>query len=336
MTTAGVVPIEALYRPGRQDGPVVAVGETMLRLCPRKGEALEAARSLDVHVAGAESNVAAALARMGVGAAWISKLPDNPLGHLVASRIRGFGVDTGHIVWSRDGRLGLFFAEPEVTPRPTRVIYDRADSAFAHLLPEEIDWDFIGTARLVHLTGITPALGENGHRLSTELLSFCHAEQIPVSFDVNYRQGLWPPDAAGQCLSRLASRVSLLICSREDARRVFGIEAPQDEAVLEELRRRFNIPVVVVTLAGAGALASDGTRLWRAPAYPATAVDRIGRGDCFTAGLIVGCLAGDAAEGLKIGNAMAALNQTYEGDFFRCTGQDVRRVIEGAQIKLDR
>ena len=312
------------------------MGETMLRLSVRPGEALEAAAHLRVHVAGSESNVAVALTRMGIPAAWISKLPDSPLGHLVATQIHGLGVDTQQVVWSRTGRVGLCFTEPGVAPRPTRIIYDRADSAFTHFLPEEIDWDFIGSARLVHLTGITPALGENGRRLSTEILSFCRAERIPVSFDVNYRQGLWPPEEAAACISQLAPWASVLICSHEDAQRVFSIAEPSPEGVIEVLHRRFKVPVAVLTLAEAGALATDGTRFRQAPAYPSTAIDRIGRGDCFAAGLLVGCLAGDLAAGLGIGNAMAALNQTIEGDFFRGTNQDVKRLIDGAQGRLQR
>ena len=106
--------------------------------------------------------------------------------------------------------------------------------------------------------------------------------------------------------------------------------------MIEVLRRRFKVPVAVLTLAEAGALATDGTRFRRAPAYPSTAIDRIGRGDCFAAGMLAGCMAGDLAAGLGIGNAMAALNQTMEGDFFRCTNQDVKQLIDGAQGRLER
>lgn len=325
--------LETEYRAKIQ---VVSIGETMLRMSPRAVSTLEEANCLDVYVAGAESNVAVGLCRMGIASAWISKLVDNPLGRSIISQIRGFGVDTQKVVWSDTGRVGVCFSEVGVPPRPSRVIYDRADSAFTSLQLDEIDWEYVRRAQLVHLTGITPALGCDCRHLTEETIAFCNANHLALSLDVNYRQGLWSPQEAHDCLSQLIPYVSLLICSIDDAIKVFGIHEADAKRALEVLLKRFSVPAAVLTLGAKGAIAFDGERFLEAPAYPSEAVDRIGRGDSFTAGVLSGYLKGDLNSGLRVGNAMAALNQTLKGDFFRCSSQDIERVVGGSYEALSR
>src|SRR3989449_9080800 len=137
---------------------VVTIGETMLRLSAPPGVRLEPAPELDVHVAGAESTVAIALCRLGTTAGWISGLVDTPLGRRIVNELRAHGVDVSRVLWAPDGRVGVYFLEQGIPPRQHRIIYDRAQSAMALLNPDEIDGEFVRSARLVHLTGITPAL----------------------------------------------------------------------------------------------------------------------------------------------------------------------------------
>ena len=139
---------------------VVTLGETMLRLSPANVSSLEEAQQLQVDVAGAESNVAVGLARMGLSSGWISKLVDNAVGRLIARRIGWHGVDISRVVWAEQGRNGLYYLEPGIEPRPTKLIYDRAGSAFTTLQFDQLDWAYITGAKLIHLSGITPALGK--------------------------------------------------------------------------------------------------------------------------------------------------------------------------------
>ena len=110
---------------------VVTLGEAMLRLSVRPGERIEDAPAFDVHVAGSEANVAYALARMGLRAAWASSLPPNPLGERIASTLRSGGVDVAPLVWADRGRVGTYFVQLGSPPRPTTVTYDRVGSTFA-------------------------------------------------------------------------------------------------------------------------------------------------------------------------------------------------------------
>ena len=137
---------------------VTTIGETMLRISVGAGFAIETARAADLHAAGAESNVAAALASLGRRVAWASRLPDNPPGRLIAGELRRAGVDLTQVQWCLTGRVGTFFVELTPPPAAVQVTYDRADSCASQLSPDSIDWDRLLDTRLLHLTGITPAL----------------------------------------------------------------------------------------------------------------------------------------------------------------------------------
>src|SRR5919204_4032446 len=137
----------------------VTFGEAMLRLSPPGRRRLEQSQQLDVWPAGAELNVAVGLARLGTPAAWVSRLPRNPLGRLVVAHARAHGVDTSRVVWADDGRLGLYFVEVAAPPRQSGALYDRAGSSFVSLQADELDWPtLLRGARLFHTSGITCAL----------------------------------------------------------------------------------------------------------------------------------------------------------------------------------
>lgn len=315
---------------------IITLGETMLRLSPANVDTLEEAQQFQVDVAGAESNVAAGLARMGVQVGWISKLVDNAIGRLIARRIQWHGVDVSRIVWEASGRNGLYYLEPGVEPRPTRLIYDRADSVFTTLRFEEIDWAYASRARLIHLSGITPALSDTAKNLNQQIIKQARKAGILISFDVNYRSKLWPPTLAKKVLSKMIGEVDILICSLNDAATVFEYSPDNPEAVAKGMHQTFGNQIVVLTMADKGALAFDGKTVHQQAAFGAGLVDRIGRGDSFSAGFLYGFLNSDVATGLKYGNAMAALNQTLKGDFFWCSKNDVDRLVSGRSKKLDR
>src|SRR5215470_1747450 len=119
---------------------VVTFGEAMVRLSPPGFQRLEQASSLDLQVGGGELNVAVAVSRLGLSSAWISKLPENSLGRLIRNKAREQGVDTSHLVWSKEGRAGLYFMEFGASPRASSVLYDRSSSAISQIKPGEIDW----------------------------------------------------------------------------------------------------------------------------------------------------------------------------------------------------
>jgi len=308
--------------------PVVTLGEAMLRLSPSGRSSLEQSDLWEVYVGGAEANFAAALARLGMHVQWISKVVRNPLGRKVVGKIREHGVDVSKVIWTEEGRVGIFFAEPGPLPESWTILYDRKGSAMSLIDPEEVDWGCVRNARLVHLTGITPALSEGCLRVVERAISEAKESGALVSFDTNYRAKLWSASEASATLSRLLPGVDVLIASLRDVQALFG--GGEDGArEAQQLHARFRAKVVVVTLGERGALAYDGDRVYQRDAYPTQVVDRIGRGDAFDAGFVYGYLTGDVEKGLLYGNALAALAQARPGDLPWFTEEEVQALIHG-------
>jgi 2-dehydro-3-deoxygluconokinase len=314
---------------------VLTFGEVMIRLGAPAGEALESASRFSVHVAGAEANVAVTLARMGFASGWISKLPDAPLGRRVAAELRRHGVDVSTVIWTAQGRTGLYFVEHAPPPRGVTVHYDRAGSAFSTITPDDIDWTRVRGAKWIHLTGITPALSETCAQTSARLIKEAKAAGARVSFDVNFRRKLWTADRARMVLEPLVEGADILIAAQEDARDVFQLKGEAGD-LAARLRDRTRAAVAIITAGPAGAYLADAGGARHEPALPGGEVDPIGRGDAFAAGVLWGALEGDPDAGLRYGAALAALSQTYWGDVPWSTRQDVLAVLAGRGRKPQR
>jgi 2-dehydro-3-deoxygluconokinase len=311
---------------------VVTFGETMLRLSAPGFSRLEEAVSLDVRIGGSESNTAVALARLGLKVAWWSKLPDNPLGRRIENEIRRWGVDTSGVIWDETPgtRAGLYFLDFGVPPRPTDVYYDRAASAASRLTAQEVDSRHVANARLLHMTGITPALSPYCAKAVSRALSLAKEAGMRVSFDINYRSKLWTPAEARTCLEPMLAQVDLLLCPQSDAALLFEIEGDGPD-VARELRERYGVEVAVVTCGGDGAVACDDAGDFSATPYAlGQVVDRVGAGDAFDAGVLMGYLQGDLALGLQYGTAMAALKHTMPGDLLLSTRAEIEAARTGA------
>jgi len=301
---------------------IATLGEALLRLSAPFGERLEDARSLDLHVGGSEANVAFALAQIGLASSWTSVLPRNPLGRKVASTLASGGVDLATVVWQDGGRVGTYFIELGSHPRRTDVVYDRTGSAMSLATADLFDWDQICQARLLHLSGITTALSPGCAQVVERAIVEAKSHGCRVSFDVNYRQRLWPPADAAASLRGIAPGLEVVICTLEDARDLFGITGSPEDCV-RAFAKLLHVPTTVLTCGADGAVALQGEELLRRPGFTVTAVDRIGAGDAFTAGFLSGFLEGSAAKGLEQGLLMSALKMTLHGDLFRFSHDEV-------------
>jgi 2-dehydro-3-deoxygluconokinase len=301
---------------------VTSFGEALLRLSVPAGTRLEIARQLDMQPAGAESNVVAALARLGRRCGWLSALPDSPLGRLVANQLRLAGVDVSAVAWSETGRIGTYFVEFAVPPRATQVVYDRANSCASQLEPAQIEWEYLLDTRLLHLTGITPALSAGCQEIVVEAIQRAKAAGVAISFDVNYRAKLWPVEMAAATLLPLMQEVDLLFCSRRDACTLFGCD-PDPERLISQLADQTQARQMVVSLAEEGVIGWDGRQLHTQAARPVQVIDRIGAGDALAAGVLHGWLAGDFAAGLRYGVTLAALALSQHGDMVITTREEL-------------
>jgi len=339
---------------------VVTFGEAMVRLVPPHFERLEQTRSLDVQIGGGELNVAVGTSRLGLKSTWVSRLPKNALGRLLENRVRQTGVDTSHLIWSDDGRVGLYFVEFGAAPRPSSVLYDRAHSAISAIRPGEVDWKkVLAGAKWLHTSGITPALSDSAAAVTREALKAARESGATVSYDLNYRAKLWSPEKAQAVQEPLMEFVDVLITTEEDTGVVFKIEAEgRTDArgfkevtaepfkdVARRLQEKFRFKAVAITLRENPlvwrntwtAIAYADGKFYEDVKYELEIVDRIGGGDSFSAGFIYGSLVKKSYEAaVRYGNAFSALKHTIPGDFNWATLQEVETLLKGASLRVAR
>lgn len=308
---------------------VTSLGSTMIRLSVPPGERLETASTLEIRTAGTESNTMVALSRMGKRTAWVSRLQDNTLGRRIAGEITRYGVDTKKIVWTEEDRNEVFFVEYGSSPRPIQVIYDREHSAVSKVKFEDLDMDYLLNTKIVHLTGIFAALSENCSKVLHELIDTAKNADIKVSFDVNYRSKLWSPEDACRVISPMLQKSDIIMFTSEDAEQVFGISGTPEE-MASKCQNRFKPEITVITLGGEGGIAFDGNEFYRTCGYNVEVQDRLGAGDCFSAGILCGYLEGSLQLGMDYAGAMAALKMGIKGDYFVSDRSEVMSVVRSS------
>ena len=324
---------------------VITFGEAMIRLSPPGFRRIEQAKSLDLQVGGAELNTAVAVSRLGHSASWISRLPDNPLGRLVTNHAREAGVDTSHVMYSKDERLGLYFLEFGAAPRASSVIYDRKGSAIAAVQPGMVPWAkvFAGS-KWFHVTGITPALSASSAAATREAMMAAKAAGVKTSMDLNYRVKLWTTTEAGNCLSDLMQYCDVLITTEEDVEKVFGITGSNYEEVAAKVADKFKLDIVAITLRENPlvwrntwtGMAYQKGKVYKTRTYEVEIVDRLGAGDSFAAGLIHGLLGGDVQNALDWGVATSAIKHSIPGDFAWVRPEEVEALLKGGGLRISR
>jgi 2-dehydro-3-deoxygluconokinase len=326
---------------------VVTFGETMIRLSPPDHLRLEQAVSLDLSAGGAELNVAAGVARLGLSSAYVSRLPTNPLGRMIANKGRELNVDMSHILWVEGERVGVYFVEFGAAVRPIRVYYDRKDSAFAHILPGMVDWKSVFQgAHVFHVGGITPALSVSAYDAQKEAMIAAREAGCLVSYDVNYRAALWTVDEARKAQLPLMEYVDILITSLPDqpdiSELLSGLNGDDPAEVACQVAEKFGFKTVVVTLrrtlsaqrASLTSLAFEGGNLYTDRRYEVETIDPLGGGDACVAGFLTGYLEGNIQHAVCLGNAFSALKQTAPTDLPWPTRVEAEAlIVEGGNSK---
>ena len=326
---------------------ILCFGELLLRLTAPGRELLLQSGRLDVHVGGAEANVAIGLARLGHGTAMVSRVPANALGDAATGALRRYGVDTTGVA-TGEGRMGLYFLSPGAGLRPSDIVYDREGSAFALAGPEEFDWDaLLAGADLLHLSGITPALGPRSAEAAAAAARAAKAKSVPISFDGNYRAQLWrkwDSDPAA-ILNDLVGQADILFGNHRDISLLLGREFSGDG----EKRRRDASEAAFSAFPSLQLIASTARHIDDADRHRIAArvdardgsfqteevvvagiVDRIGAGDAFAAGVLHGVLGGGNYEGIAhSGLALACLKHSLPGDASLFGQDDIDAFLAG-------
>ncbi len=328
---------------------IVTLGELMLRLQPFDHLRFVQSEDYEATFGGGEANVAVSLANYGCDAYFVSKLPTHEIGQAAVNSLRKYGVKVDYVVRGGD-RVGIYFLEKGASQRASKVIYDRANSAFALSKFDEYDWDAIFEgATWLHFSGITPALGDNVAKLTEEALIVAKRHGVTVSCDLNYRNKLWSKEKAREVMTRLMKYVDVCIGNEDDANDVFGIKPENNDtskgqlnkegyvSVAKQLKDKFGFKYVAITLRTSisasennwAAMLYDGNS-YLSKEYHMQIIDRVGGGDSFAGGLIYG-LTHDykPQEAIEFAVAASCLKHSIEGDYNLVSVDEVKKLAGG-------
>jgi 2-dehydro-3-deoxygluconokinase len=291
---------------------VVTFGESMALFRADPGEPLRTARRFSRSIAGAESNLAIGLSRLGCEAGWFGRVGDDPLGLSILDTLRGERVDVSRAVVDASAPTGVLVRDTHAERR-IDVAYARLGSAGSRLGPADLDAGYLTSARVLHVTGITPALSPQARAATTAAVELAADAGVAVCFDPNIRRRLWPDlELARQELLTLAGLARIVLLGHAEAHVLTGEADP--EAAARWLAGR-GVAIVAVKLGADGALAVSDGDLYRGAALPVHAADPIGAGDAFDAGFLAAWLAGADLRGcVDDGNLAAGLSVQVHGD----------------------
>ncbi|MEA4872076.1 MAG: sugar kinase [Synergistaceae bacterium] len=330
----------------------ITFGELMLRLSPPGRELFLQSPCFNATFGGAEANVAVSLANYGENVSFVTALPSNSIADAAVRELRGIGIDTSFIRRCGD-RIGIYYAEAGSSMRPSKVIYDRANSSMSEITKGCFDWDGIFKgAHWFHTTGITPAISEGTAAATLEAMKAARNCGLKISCDLNYRKKLWKwGKTPREVMSEIVGYVDVLIANEEDCQKCLGIELDVDvasgkldvskyEKLASKVMSAFpNISSLAVSLRESisadwnnwSIVMSTKHQFHISKKYEIrNIVDRIGGGDSFGSGLIWGLNNLDTPQAaLEYAAAASALKHTIRGDYNRISVDDVMALIDG-------
>ena len=330
---------------------VVTMGEIMLRLSSPGQKRFVQSEVFDVCYGGGEANVAVSCANYGHDAYFVSKVPTHEIGQCAVNALRKFGVHTDFIARGGD-RLGIYFLESGASMRPSKVVYDRANSAIAEADASDFDFDAIMEgAQWFHWSGITPAISDKAAELTKLACEAAKRHGVTVSCDLNFRKKLWTSEKAQSIMKPLMKYVDVCIGNEEDAQLCLGFKPDADVTggktdaegyygIFQGMMKEFGFKYVVSTLReslsashnGWKALIYDGKEFYQNKLYDILPIiDRVGGGDSFAGGLIHGLLTWPDNQGkaLEFAVAASALKHTIPGDFNMMNAAEVETLAGG-------
>lgn len=289
---------------------LVTMGETMAVFVPDSAGPLRYAPGFRLRMAGAESNVAVGLCKLGHSAGWISGLGKDELGQYVLNSIRAEGVDTSCVKWDGAHPTGLMIKQ--LSAGETSVFYYRKGSAASHYGPEDLPLDYLADAKIIHLSGITPALSESCLAAVERMAEFANEKDILLSFDPNIRKKLWVSRDFVPLMKKLLFSCQIALLGLDEAEMILGIREPEE---IVRILTENGVQYIAIKDGGNGAWCAQNGQLLHIPPEPCRCIDPIGAGDGFNAGFLAGILEGrDLAQCGKMGAVAGAMATETLGD----------------------
>ena len=325
-----------------KDFDLVSLGELMLRLSPPANERITRGDTLGKQVGGAEMNVIAGSAMLGLRCGIISKLPANDLGTYVKNKVRQCGVSDDYLVYDedKDARLGVYYYESGAYPRKPRIVYDRKNTSMNKIDVSDYSEDIFKSARCFHTSGITLALSPQCRKTAIEMIKRFKEQGTLISFDVNFRGNLWTGAEAKECVESILPYVDIFFCSEETARLTF-LKEGDAKSIMKSFAEEYPISVVASTQRvvhspkrhtfGSVIYSAREDKFYEeAPYADIEVVDRIGSGDAYISGVLYGLLSHewDYLRALEYGNATSSLKNTIPGDLLFTDLKEIDGIIK--------
>lgn len=329
---------------------VVTLGEIMLRLSPPDYQKIEQTQTFDAGYGGGEANVAISLAQFGLTSSFVTKLPNNALGNSAKQQLNRFGVITDHVIYG-EGRLGIYFLESGYSIRPSKVTYDRKDSAFAASKIDEYDFDRIfADARWFHISGITPAINEELFELTLSALLKAKEKGLTTSCDLNFRSALWSFETARTKMTEAIKYVDVCIGIEplhlmdeqgRDFKDLMGDQPTVEDyqEIMMQIHKQFGVKYVAMTKREQlsvnhhllHALLFDGSNVYQSNPVQVDIIDRVGTGDAFSAGIIYSLINNaHPQQAIEFATGCFALKHTIKGDSNIVSVDDVQKFMNGS------
>jgi 2-dehydro-3-deoxygluconokinase len=318
----------------------VTFGEVMMRLSTPAFARFTQAKNFNVVFGGAEANVGISLAKFGIPATHVTRLPEHDLGNSVVQYLKGHGVDTSSVQFGTE-RLGVYFVENGAMHRAPKIIYDRSDSAFANITSGQFDWDTImQQASWFHWTGITPAISQGAADECLAAIRAARKHGVRISGDINYRRNLWQyGKSATDVMPALIEGTDYMVAAVTDITNCLGIAAEDfDSASARVMKQCPSIKRIACTQRNTisashnklqGSLWNGKQRLSSREYDLTHIVDRIGGGDAYMAGLIYGWMKNfDDQQTLEFATAASVLKHSIEGDANVVTVEEVQSLVK--------
>lgn len=328
----------------------VGFGDLLISFEPLGYQRFIQADTMQVNYTGAEANVCVNLSQLGVQSCFVTRVPAHDIGRCALAGLCKYRVNVDHVAIGGD-RLGVIYTEKGASQRPSKVIYDRKESAFTQSMPEHYDWDAIMKgATAFHFTGITAALSNSMPEILQQAMDAAHRAGAFVTCDLNYRKNLWSVEKAQQVMRKLVPSVDLLLANEEDADKVLGIRAADTDViagklskegyihVAEEIEHTYGIHKVGISLRESlsasdnrwSGMFYDHGKAYFSRNYDIHIVNRVGGGDSFSSGLIFAQMNGYTPQKtIDFAVAASCLKHSIEKDFNLVTLEEIENLMNG-------
>lgn len=324
----------------------ITFGEIMLRLSPSEnGEKLILANHFSVGYAGSESNVATSLACLGNTVDFVSKVPENPLGKAALSSLNRFRISTDHSIFG-GSRMGTYFIELGSSIRPSRVVYDRQDSAISEIKSGEFNWkDILKNKKWLHLSGITPALSDQCAHETILAAQTAKEMGVAVSFDLNFRRSLWSdPQKARDIFDTIIKYCDIVFGNAGVMKDVYDLSfegadlKKQTEKVLKKAQALFQLDHIAFTIRKHHSASQNQVQgmaiyegqLYTSEEYNVQVSDRFGTGDAFAAAYLHSLNRDwEVKKAISFSTAAFALKHTISGDIHTSTEEEILNIMSG-------